>query len=374
MLRDLAIHNYRVFKDFAIDGLARVNLIVGANNAGKTSFLEAVYLLVNQDNPLSLLELLYERGEFTGPAATNANGVVSYPVAHIFRGHDPGASLKTPLPDDIITFQSRAERPLSLRLRLRPTVAQFATQQQATRPSPIVEPLAMYDLFFAYGEQSEQRILSPADISTRLPVGREQMIAARSLRPRNSSARYRFITTSSVDLAYLAELWDGITLTPKEEEVVAALKLVEPAVERLSFTSHRLSSGGVLVKLAGRSAPIPLSSMGDGMRRILALAMSVVTAEGGVLLVDEIDTGLYHGVQTDMWRLLIETARRLDVQIFATTHSWDGVQAFQEALGRSAEESLGRLFRLQRRGDDIREVKYSNKELAIAVREAIEVR
>jgi len=48
MLRDLTIKNYRAFKDFSIDGLARVNLIVGDNNAGKTSFLEAVYLLASR--------------------------------------------------------------------------------------------------------------------------------------------------------------------------------------------------------------------------------------------------------------------------------------------------------------------------------------
>ena len=55
MLRDLTIQNYRTFKDFSIDGLARVNLIVGKNNSGKTSFLEAVYLLVNQTNPSCLV-------------------------------------------------------------------------------------------------------------------------------------------------------------------------------------------------------------------------------------------------------------------------------------------------------------------------------
>ena len=47
MIRDLSIKNYRCFEDFYVDGLAQVNLIVGDNNSGKTSFLEAIYLLVN---------------------------------------------------------------------------------------------------------------------------------------------------------------------------------------------------------------------------------------------------------------------------------------------------------------------------------------
>ena len=62
MLRDLTIQNYRYFKDFQIEDLARVNLIVGMNNSGKTSLLEAVYLLVNQKEPLHLVDLLERRG------------------------------------------------------------------------------------------------------------------------------------------------------------------------------------------------------------------------------------------------------------------------------------------------------------------------
>ena len=48
LIRDLTINGYRCFQDFSMDGLTRVNLLVGNNNSGKTSFLEAIYLLINQ--------------------------------------------------------------------------------------------------------------------------------------------------------------------------------------------------------------------------------------------------------------------------------------------------------------------------------------
>ena len=82
MLRDLTIKNYRAFKDFSIDGLARVNLIVGKNNAGKTSFLEAVYLLVNQGSPSVLLQLLDNRGEFAH--FPDAPTKTEYQTSHLF--------------------------------------------------------------------------------------------------------------------------------------------------------------------------------------------------------------------------------------------------------------------------------------------------
>lgn len=104
------------------------------------------------------------------------------------------------------------------------------------------------------------------------------------------------------------------------------------------------------------------------------LAMSAVNVENGFLLIDEIDTGLYYEVQADMWRLILETAQRLDVQVFATTHSWDCVSAFQEALGNVKNSEIGKLFRLDMKYGKIRAVEYLAEDLKIALQQNIEVR
>src|SRR4051812_10485848 len=121
MLRDLTIQNYRAFKDFTIDGLARVNLIVGANNSGKTSFLEAVYLLVNQDNPFSLQELLEYRGEYTQvptPAlyARDFRDSYRYQLAHVFTDHEPMPAPDRPQARNMIQLRSDKDNSLSLAL------------------------------------------------------------------------------------------------------------------------------------------------------------------------------------------------------------------------------------------------------------------
>ena len=114
--------------------------------------------------------------------------------------------------------------------------------------------------------------------------------------------------------------------------------------------------------------------MGDGMYRFLLLSLTIVTAENGVLLVDEIETGLHYEAQTDMWRLILETAKELNVQVFATTHSWDCIAAFQEALSQVEDKSIGKLFRLDNKYGNIRAVEYNAEDLDIAVRNSIEVR
>ncbi len=77
------------------------------------------------------------------------------------------------------------------------------------------------------------------------------------------------------------------------------------------------------------------------MGRLLGVALALVNASDGVLLIDEIESGLHYTVQADMWRLIFRVAHRLNVQVFATTHSWDCIEAFQKAaLEDVAEEGL----------------------------------
>ena len=184
----------------------------------------------------------------------------------------------------------------------------------------------------------------------------------------------RLITTNYPGYDELAVLWDKITLTPKEAKVVEALQILEPKVKRISFTSRQTSNSGILLSLEGQSDPIPLGSMGDGMRRILAIVASLVSVDKGTLLVDEIDTGLHHTALKNMWQLIFKTAYKQDAQVFATTHSWDCVKAFQQAISEFKDPKIGRLIRLEQRGDEIVEVSYLADELNIAVDQGIEVR
>ncbi len=347
MIRDLTIQGYRRFKDFHIDGLARVNLLVGPNNSGKTSFLEAVHMLVGQDKHLCLAETLYHRDELSEPpksrrlSDTLDNGA-NYQIEHIFYGFY-GHELKR---GQKIKLQSRQEEPRVLEIRLK-------SKQDSSTPA---------SLYFSDG-----------GIALQIGSGGAAHIQRRA-DPFAPTHYGPFIPGNGLSVDEMAYLWDRITLSPQEENVVKALQIIEADVERISFTSRRNTMSGILVKLRGQNTPIPLSSMGDGMRRILALAMLAAVAENGFMFVDEIDTGLYYETQIDMWRLLIETAQRLNVQIFTTTHSLDCVRAFQEALSQTEDQSAGKLLRLSLRSGEIQPVSYTTDDLTIAMRQEIEVR
>ena len=114
--------------------------------------------------------------------------------------------------------------------------------------------------------------------------------------------------------------------------------------------------------------------MGDGMWRMMAMAIAITQCQGGVLLVDEIDTGLHYTVMSDMWKLIFGAARELDVQVFATTHSSDCIRSLL------AEVCISELFdgnqvTVQRiePGKSVA-VPYTQNEIKMATERMIEVR
>ncbi|MFB2917645.1 AAA family ATPase [Aerosakkonema funiforme] len=361
MLRDLTIQNYRCFKDFHIDALARVNLIVGSNNSGKTSLLEAIYLLVNQGNPQSIVEMLSNRDEMAEWYVAQTSSIIQqrlpgYQINHIFNDRQLKAK-------EQIHIQSQQENPISLQINLTPWDKDR---------SVAFEFVPAFALSLQYKSEDITQVKL-------VPVREDGVIERKSIESDffNASTQVYsplFLSTKTLSFYQMAILWDNITLTPEEEKVVAALQILEPDVERISFASRPTYNSGILLKIRGQRHPIPLSSMGEGMRRLLTLAMAAVTVENGLLLVDEIETGLYYEAQTDMWRLILQTAQRLNLQVFATTHSWDCIAAFQEALAEFEDNSIGKLFRLNLRDDNIRPVAYTAEELAIAIPHSIEVR
>lgn len=149
---------------------------------------------------------------------------------------------------------------------------------------------------------------------------------------RPQTAPVQFISPDSLQPRSMIEMWNKAITEGREAEVVDAVRIIAPTLTDIVFLSgdvpyrYGTRAGGILAAFEGTRRRDPLGSHGDGMRRLLALSLALIQSEGGVLLVDEIDTGLHYSVLGQMWQLVVETARRADVQVLATTHSSDCVR------------------------------------------------
>jgi predicted ATPase len=346
MIRKLTIHGFRCFRELRVEPLTRVNLFVGQNNAGKTSLLEAVEL-VAIGGVEGLARSAVRRDEFVLRGAESEEKYKEHVVdpSHLFLGHELTSGK---------SFFLKAD----------------GESQRWVKCT--VEPSDQETLIRRLQFESHATFRRDRDqFLTISPSGGVLLPPARLPEP---SPRVNFLRAGSSDVARLGQFWDSLVLTPEEAGVTEALKIIEPKVERLAVVGTMSgASAKVILKLAGIEQPIPLGSLGDGLGHLLALVLNLFSARGGFLLVDEIDTGLHYSVMVDMWRLVIETAKRLNVQVFATTHSLDCVRALARLRNKypevAAEVTLHRVEK-----DAPKTVVYDADDLVIAAESEIEVR
>ena len=368
MFSSIQIQGYRGLQRFEMNNLGRLNLLVGTNNSGKTSVLEALYLLTTRGEPSSLWQLLWRRGERSLSDARNPrNPDIEFDVSHLFSGHQVELGTRFTLtarnkePERSITFAIGKWTPKDrsdAQASVAPTRLALHISGEPTPPVPSL-PLSR-----SGGINAESLEMSPR----RPPIRR----VSHDLDPS------QFITTDSVDSDGLVALWDRVALTPNETLVLRALQFLDPSIERIAAQATPnyygiRTRGGFIVKLRGQEQPIQIGSMGDGMWRMLAMAIAITQCKGGVLLVDEIDTGLHYTVMADMWKLIFSAARELDVQVFATTHSFDCIESLARAC--VSEGTVGGQVTLQRiEAGKASAVPYSESEIAVAAERNIEVR
>lgn len=330
MLTRVSIENYRGFKTFRMDGLARVNLLVGKNNSGKTAILEGIQFLTSRGDPAVLAEVAERRGEVV---VTRPEQSVLVDIAHFFHGHTMG-------PDASFSFVGdNGYPPITVKAFFVPKEGRADTDEPSARRR--IPGLFVKIISPPRSERDEQRFRVSPDggVDLELPSRFRQFPSAR----RSPTPQMRFVGPDSLNSTDMAVMWDEVTLAGQEVDVVSAMRVLDSDVESLHFLTGMLASGyfpsrgGIVVGIRGQESRIPLGSMGDGMRRMMALATSLAFSKGGCLFVDEVDTGLHYSVMPDMWRLVIAKAIASNAQVFATTHSWDCIEGLSVLCQREPE-------------------------------------
>lgn len=362
MYSSIHISGYRALTDFTLHDLGRINLLVGTNNSGKTSVLECIELLHTAGANRTLLSILERRGEWL----ESDGGDRVYDIQHLF-----------------------SEQDIDLEIRLS---GDFVSQDRGLPSNP--------ETLFSVGFHDRRNDDEPLDETERLALSVLSSIPERKshleltsegLLPRRS-LRYppvrnpddlptvQFIGTDGLTSQQVARTFSDVLLTDAKDDVVAALQLIEPSVDRIAPVAYPRgipgafdSRGGIYLKLRTLERRMPIGSFGDGMWRMLGLALALANARGGVLLVDEIDTGLHYTVMEKMWRMICDRAEALSVQVFATTHSKDCYDSLAETA--SSDEAHSKSITIQRiEAGRSSAVSFSGHELDAVAERGLEVR
>ncbi|HEX8564351.1 MAG TPA: AAA family ATPase [Pyrinomonadaceae bacterium] len=331
LLDSLEIKSYRCFEHLTIEKLGRVNLIVGKNNVGKTALLEALWIYSNKGNSEVLAEITLERNEriLNKRESTGAYGFsasIYFPAyRHLFY-----------------------RRPTNYKSEKEPYVGQFEIGSINNKGKKLITKL----------RKNQSPVI-------------ESDFRVNYLSDYNSY----FIKAHKLKNAELFELWRNIELRASEELVINSLQIIANELISVRLTEYpEIDSPKIpIARIKAVSEPVPLSSLGEGMNRLFAVALALANCVNGILLIDEVEIGLHYSVFLDIWKLIFKTAQDLNIQVFATTHSWDCIEAFTQAAIED-KEAEGMLIRLENKNDKIKATTFSEKELEAVTRRNIEVR
>ncbi len=348
MFSKVAIASYKVLDNLVLPHLRRVNLISGDNNAGKTTLLEALFLLLGDGNPALTLKLNTFRGltKVQGEPREAADWVWK----HLFSRADVRQEARIEG-----QWGGNGKRALAISTRPMRDVSVDIEHGGEARGTELVFR------FTAKGKKTERALrIGGTEFAKVVGDGGSAEIPGFFLPS-------RWEATHEED----AVCYGKLQVAGAEYDLLRALRTVEP---RLKAVASVAGPGGTLLYGdVGSSGMMPLARMGGGLARLSSILLRIASAQRGVVLIDEIENGFYHGRLDTVWEAIVEAAVIFDAQLFATSHSLECIRAaYQASKGR--KQPVLQFHRLERTNGSIHCVSYEDDELLTALKRELEVR
>lgn len=322
----ILVKKYRGIGGLELEDLKRINLVVGINNSGKTSFLEAIYLLARQSDENALFDVIRWRGRFEDRPG-NLWFVGQIPACTRIEGNFDQVANKTNAthveirlayePDDLILNHSTFLARLIFD-------SNYAEQLQRTE-------VTLYSDLPKRVHYVGQHWLCKAAFTSPFWISRTDV-----LMEANEAALQVGIKTKVIKFIteFIDRRIENIELVDKFNRFIVSHQAFNPAPD--------------------------LSTFGDGIRRIFEICLLFAGVRGGVLLIDEFENAIHRDLLAPFARLVLELAKDMNVQVFLTTHSKEAIDAFINS-GEHAEDTAA--FVLRSSDDDTTIKRFGGNEL-----------
>ena len=345
LLQHLHLNDFRGGSGIQLDELRPVNLVVGTNNAGKSSVLEAASLLLRPHDPANWIQTSRHRDE----SMSVYDGIWGlFPNATALRVEEGRPQVK------VLTV-SGSIHGLSRELSAVVTVMPFFPMEAQRE---VIEVLFGLHALVTDGGENVTHNFHFNDRAS-LTVG-----------PAPSHKSYTLTPGAHRSGRVMIEFFSEAVEAGQKQDAVELVRLFDPQIRSIDLSS---SLGRVVVRaLHEARGVVDLASFGDGLRRAALFGFALRRASGGVLMIDELEGGVHSGLLGKVLRALVLGARQADVQILATTHSLEALDALVDATAdapsdlavyhlRRAEAGQAEALRFD--GDRVRRLRASGLDL-----------
>jgi predicted ATP-dependent endonuclease of OLD family len=323
MLRNITIENFRGFTKATLSNISTINVITGFNGTGKTSILEAIFLICGGANASLSASLNGFRGD------NIYNIAVDRPFRSIFKNLDPSES------PTISSFGEKSTND-DARGQKAPAVNKDKTKRiltikplystdsggTTTTQSPTLSGITFFfdgpsgKITNSFGWQKPQgnQILLP------LNQNNQQILTSNGSTENKDAIAAQFISPHFRDMS--GQDHKALTQLVKErrlDQALNILKMIHPPIKNL----FPLSENNVQVIFADTGAQnmLPTSLLGAGFSNLMHIILPLIVHDSSVILIDEFEDGLHYSLLEPILRALFEVLKAKKHQLFITTHS-----------------------------------------------------
>lgn len=307
MFKSLSIKNFRCFSDVKLDGLRRINIIVGKNATGKTVLLESLFLAAG-GSPVVVLKLRAMRG--MGAEVNVDSGTMGRLWEDLFFGFDTSKSVQI----EAVGTSNDSRYAFIKNVGVGSLTVSTKDQPNLAADAPIE--------FQWRGDGEPEFVTRPKVTSQGLQFDNAPSVIKAVMVPANFSVNPEDTSKRLSDIRRKNEL----------PLFLRTLRSVFPDVEDVSVENN---AGVWMVYVATRhiaSQMIPMALHSAGMNRFVAMLLAIAVTPRGVVLIDELENGLYYKTLPDVWKALHVFANQYKTQVFATTHSMECLKAVETIL------------------------------------------
>jgi len=362
----ITIDGFRGLRDLRLEGLGAVNILVGDNNSGKTSVLEAMSIACNPFGPQEWLAMIRRR-DFGGLDENRGQSLRwCFPQSGALRNQD-------------FMFKGRCEINSQGRYPLRKLVAEVSDIQgipslnelkrMRRLPEDATESIAFAESWRGIELKHVVEMNDAADqpspfgfptVSTTDPItlqfwDDDDRMGPILSRPRQGNLPSSTLTPYSYQINQLqlrshsSQLFQGNgDAMEKREHVLDLIRQFDPEITDIQIASYGGLDAAIYLNHK-RLGPAPLSVFGDALRRAVLLSSTLPKLVGGLLMIDEIETGIHISSLVKVFDWLMKTAKQFDVQVIATTHSLEAIDGILAASGDNLDDLV--TFHLDNDGD-----------------------
>lgn len=313
--KNIEIKNFRGIDHLKIDDFSRVNVFLGQNNSGKSTVLEALFLIAGMYNP-DLPQII---NAFRTRKAYSKFSDIKYLFRNLNLTNSP--EITSEQFDDIT-------RHLAIRL-----THEYNGHTQITSPSMNVaysDAIADVNLLEMDFDVTKENVTQHHQ--SRLVANQKGELIHSEM-----DASYKDLYGCSITSA---DLTIGNVTTELSE--LFKRKMKDAILQRLMLFDRRVNAieilaNDIFIGFEGIEELIPIGMAGDGLRRYLSIIANSANPANNIILIDEIDNGLHYSAYKKLWEALFALAVSTNKQIFVTTHSKETLLKLNEMMEEHPE-------------------------------------